>query len=104
MDVATTPPKAPASETKSGGKYGLIIPPKRNRIQSNSEELPDGEDHNAFVPIFCLPPTLFIVIVPIIKRNAVPGIEKIKDPSEKYLYDIKHRPDNVVISPNTIGG
>ncbi|KAJ3333704.1 hypothetical protein HDU76_004850 [Blyttiomyces sp. JEL0837] len=32
--------------------------------------------------------------VPLIQRNAIPGLEQIADPKEKYMYDISVRPDS----------
>ncbi|TPX71952.1 hypothetical protein CcCBS67573_g06034 [Chytriomyces confervae] len=36
-------------------------------------------------------------IVPILQQNAVPGIQNLTDPKEKYLYDVSLRPDEATI-------
>ncbi|KAJ3416002.1 hypothetical protein HDV05_003599 [Chytridiales sp. JEL 0842] len=101
----------PIATTNNTGKkiWGLQIMKKRTSapqpIASNSTPSPpppasnpkslDEQAIEALVTDAKYGPASSIQTVPILQQNALPGLEDITDPKEKYLYDMKHRPDEV---------
>ncbi|KAJ3254191.1 hypothetical protein HDU77_004177 [Chytriomyces hyalinus] len=98
-------------ETKPRGKWGLQIRNKMARASTASlGESPasssmmdvDLEDtrtleEKAIAQLLQESSQARPEIVPILQQNAVPGIQNLTDPKEKYLYDVSLRPDEATI-------